>query len=82
MPPWFLLAFAAVVALNSSDMLSPAVVHAAVTASQGCLVLAIAGLGLRTSLANLRAVGWQPLALMIAQTAFLAAVVAALLAAT
>lgn len=82
MPPWFLLAFIAIVALNSGDMLSVAMLGGAVTASQGCLVLAIAALGLRTSLASLRAVGWQPLALMTAQTAFLAAVVAALLAAT
>lgn len=81
-PPAFLLAFIGMVALNSWRPLPTAFVGWASSVSQACLVLAIAALGLRTSLANLRAVGWRPLALMTAQTIFLAAVVCSLLIAT
>lgn len=78
-PPAFLLAFIAIVALNSLAPLPSAVVSWSSSASQACLILAIAALGLKTSLASLREVGWRPLALMTAQTAFLAGVVCALL---
>lgn len=81
-PPAFLLAFIGMVALNSWRPFPPAFVSWATGASQACLILAIAALGLRTSLASLREVGWRPLALMGAQTAFLAALVCALLLAT
>jgi uncharacterized integral membrane protein (TIGR00698 family) len=79
LPPWFLFAFVVVVALNSAHMLPVRVMSEAVQISQACLVLAIAALGLRTSLASLREVGWRPLVLMMAQTVFLALTVTALL---
>jgi uncharacterized integral membrane protein (TIGR00698 family) len=82
LPPWFLLAFIVVVSLNSAHLLSVRVVGSAVVGSQACLILAIAALGLRTSLAGLREVGWRPLLLMVGQTVFLAAAVAALLIVT
>lgn len=82
LPPWFLLAFLTIVTLNSAHLLAAPVVSNAVFGSQVCLILAIAALGLRTSLASLRDVGWRPLVLMAGQTVFLALVVAALLTAT
>ncbi len=82
LPPWFLLAFVAIVTLNSADVLSARVIGDAIFGSQVCLVVAITALGLQTSLASLREVGWRPLMLMTGQTVFLALVVAALLAAT
>lgn len=49
-------------------------------ASRWCLVIAIAALGMKTSLAALSRLGWRPVALMTAETVFLAALaVAALL---
>jgi len=81
-PPWFLTAFVIIVTLNSLHVLPAPLVRGAVESSQLCLVLAIAALGLRTSLATLQEVGWRPLALMVAQTGLLALVVAALLALT
>lgn len=78
-PPAFLLAFIVIVALNSLAPLPSAVVSWSSNASQACLILAIAALGLKTSFASLREIGWRPLALMAAQTAFLAGVVCALL---
>lgn len=82
LPPWFLVAFLAIVTLNSAHALPARVVVDAITGSQACLILAIAALGLRTSLASLREVGWRPLALMVGQTVFLALLVAILLAVT
>lgn len=82
LPPWFLLAFLLVVALNSAQMLPARIASNAVSTSQACLILAIAALGLRTSLASLREIGWRPLVLMVAQTTFLALTVTALLLVT
>jgi uncharacterized integral membrane protein (TIGR00698 family) len=81
-PPWFLLAFLGIVTANSLRLLPMPLVQVAVESSQACLVLAIAALGIHTSLGTLRDVGWKPLALMVAQTGLLAVVVASLLALT
>jgi uncharacterized integral membrane protein (TIGR00698 family) len=82
LPPWFLLAFAAIVTTRSLDLLPARVTQLAIEGSQLCLILAIAALGLRTSLGTIRDVGWRPFALMVTQTVFLALLVAALLAVT
>ena len=49
-------------------------------ASRWCLVIAIAALGMKTSLAALGKLGWRPVALMVAETVFLAALVLAVVA--
>ncbi|MGH7006115.1 MAG: hypothetical protein ACREIP_19400, partial [Alphaproteobacteria bacterium] len=41
--------------------------------SRWCLVIAIAALGMRTSLAALGTLGWRPVALMATETVVLAA---------
>ncbi len=77
MLPTFLVAFVALVILNSMGAI-PAEVAASMTeASRWCLVAAIAALGLKTSLQKLAVVGWKPIALMIAETLFIAIVIIA-----
>ena len=73
--PLFLLAFAALVAINSVGLLSKTMVDGANILSRWCLVTAIAALGMKTSFKALATAGWRPVALMIAETAWILAVV-------
>lgn len=73
--PLFLFGFAALVFAGSLGLLPPVVVDAASTASRWCLVTAIAALGMKTSFKNLVAVGWRPVALMVAETLWIGALV-------
>ena len=73
--PLFLLGFAALVAINSFGLLSKPVVDAASEVSRWCLVTAIAALGMKTSFKALIDVGWRPVAVMIIETVWLAALV-------
>jgi len=75
--PLFIVAFAALVAVNSSGMLPPWLHGHLLVASQWCLVAAIAALGMKASLRELATVGWRPLSIVIAETAFLALLVVA-----
>jgi uncharacterized integral membrane protein (TIGR00698 family) len=75
--PLFLLGFVALVALNSLHVLPPLLVSGATETSRWCLAMAIAALGMKTSFKDLFAVGWRPVALMIAETAWVAALVLA-----
>ena len=70
--PLFLLGFAVLVGINSTGVLPEAVVETLSTASRWCLVTAIAALGMKTSFRDLFVVGWRPIGLMVAETAFLA----------
>lgn len=71
--PWFAVAFAVLVAVNSLQVLPPAVPAFGNEASRWCLVVAIVGIGMKTQLKELATVGLKPVALMIGETAFLAA---------
>ncbi len=71
--PWFAVAFALLVAVNSLQVLPPAVPAFGNEASRWCLVAAIAGIGMKTQLKELATVGLKPVALMIGETTFLAA---------
>lgn len=71
--PWFAVAFALLVALNSTGWLPGAVVAAGKSASQMCLIAAMAAIGMKTHLKDILAVGWKPVALMVIETVFLAA---------
>jgi uncharacterized integral membrane protein (TIGR00698 family) len=71
--PGFLIAFLALVALNSAGFVPAAWQPAISGTSRACLVMAIAALGLKTSVSALREAGWRPLALMVGETAWLAA---------
>jgi uncharacterized integral membrane protein (TIGR00698 family) len=78
--PMFLVAFAVLVAVNSSGYV-PATVASAVQAASGwCLVTAIAALGTKTSLGDLAKVGWKPIAVMVGETLFVGLLVLAGLA--
>ncbi len=79
--PWFVVAFALLVGINSIWSLPASVLPLAETTSRFALVLAISAMGMRTSLKDLAAVGLIPVLLMVAETVFLACFVAALIAA-
>ncbi len=77
--PWFAVAFAVLVAINSTGWLPGAVVKGGSELSRWCLVAAIAGIGMKKQLKELATVGLKPVLLMLGETAFLAALVLALL---
>jgi uncharacterized integral membrane protein (TIGR00698 family) len=66
--PWFLTAFALLVAMNSIGLLPLFITESSNDLSRWCLVTAIAGLGMKTSFKNIMDVGWRPIALMLAET--------------
>jgi uncharacterized integral membrane protein (TIGR00698 family) len=74
--PLFLVGFAVLVALNSSGLLPRMATDLANDISRWCLVTAIAALGMKTSFKDLAAVGWKPIALMVLETAWIAAITA------
>lgn len=69
--PWFVVAFAALALLASFNILPQPVVSLAGAASQWLLLVAIAALGLKTSPSRLKAIGFRPLMVLVAQTVFL-----------
>ena len=75
--PLFLIGFVALVAVNSAGLLPAFAVNAATDVSRWCLVTAIAALGMKTSFKDLIAVGWRPVGLMLAETAWIALLVLA-----
>lgn len=66
--PHFLLGFIALVVLGSVIPLPAVVVSSVSDISRWCLLVAIAALGVKTSFAELFALGWKPLALILAET--------------
>ncbi|TCO81195.1 putative integral membrane protein (TIGR00698 family) [Plasticicumulans lactativorans] len=75
--PGFLLAFVALVVVNSLGLIPARIAGGLGELSRACLVAAIAALGIRTSLKRLALVGWRPIAALVAETVFLAALVLA-----
>lgn len=73
--PWFAVAFAVLVGLNSAGWIPANVQVAASEVSRWCLVIAIAAIGVKTSLKELSLMGAKPIALIVGETVFLAAVV-------
>lgn len=78
--PWFAVAFAALVAINSFGFIPASVTRAGSTVSQAFLVTAIAAIGMKTSLRSLVDMGLRPVLLVVGETLFLALVVMAGLA--
>lgn len=70
--PWFLWLFIGMVLLNSLGVLPAPVLHGINDVSRGCLVAAIAALGMKTSFAQLARAGWRPLALIAIETLWIA----------
>ena len=73
--PGFLIAFIVLVLLNSTQMIPPIWSAHASDASRACLVLAIAGAGLKTHPKDLMKLGWMPIAMLTAETVWLALLV-------
>lgn len=70
--PWFAVAFAALVVVNSTGWLPMALVSSGKSISQWCLITSMAAIGMKTHLKDILAVGWKPVALMVLETGFLA----------
>ena len=77
MVPWFLWLFAGMVVLNSVGALPTPVLAGINDVSRGCLVAAIAALGMKTSFAQLARAGWRPFALILVESLWIAGFVLA-----
>ena len=58
--PWFLVGFLAMISVNSLGLLTPAWTSRLVTANQFLLAVALAAMGLETSVSKLRTAGLRP----------------------
>jgi uncharacterized integral membrane protein (TIGR00698 family) len=72
LPP-FLLGFMLLVLANSAGVLAPAMTERLGQLSRLCLLVAISALGIKSSFEELASLGWRPVALMAAETLWLAA---------
>jgi len=73
--PSFLVAFIIIVCINSAGFIVAEISSFMVETSRWCLILAMVGLGMKSSFKELADMGWRPLALMVAETLFLAGLV-------
>jgi len=71
--PGFAVAFALLVAINSTGWLPDGLARGGGDVSRWLLVASIAGIGMKTQLKDLVTVGLKPVLLMIGETVFLAA---------
>ena len=70
--PFFLLMFVLLVAVNSMGLIPEAAQHVAGDLSGWALVTSISALGIKTSFEKIAELGWRPVALMVAETLFVA----------
>ena len=77
--PWFVVAFAVLVAINSAGLIPPALQQALPTLSTWLLVVSMAAIGMKSHLKEFATVGFKPIVLMVSETAFLALLVVAFL---
>ena len=73
--PWFVVAFAVLVVINSLGWIPQPAIAFGNDVSRWCLVAAIAGIGMKTQLSELVTVGIKPIVLMVGETIFLALLV-------
>jgi len=78
--PWFAVAFAALVVVNSLGWIPAPAIEAGSTLSRMCLVTAIAAIGMKTSLKSLVDMGLKPVMLMVVETLVLAGIVLGVMA--
>lgn len=78
--PWFCVVFFLLMLINSTGWVPKTVQSSAADLSQAFLVLAIAGVGLKTSLRDMTQLGWRPVILVVSVTLGLASMAAAYLA--
>jgi len=77
--PGFAVAFFVLACVNSTGWIPAAVTQLGNDLSRWALVIAISALGMKTQLKELASVGIKPIALMVGETIFLAALVMAML---
>ena len=77
--PWFAVAFALLVLVNSTSWIARPVADLGSDLSRWFLVAAIAAIGMKTRIRELATVGIKPVVLMLGETAFLAILVLVLL---
>lgn len=79
--PYFLFGFVLLMVLGSTGAMPPSVGERLADASRWCLILAMAAIGMKTPLAEMRSLGLRPVAILVIETALigLAGAVAALL---
>lgn len=70
--PIFLIGFIWFVMANSIGIIPAPATDWINHASRACLVMAIAALGVKTSFQSLASLGWRPVAMLVAETAWLA----------
>lgn len=80
--PWFAVAFVALMLLNSTGWVSAELTSVVSSTSQSFLVIAIAGVGLKTSLKDVTRLGWRPVAMIFLVTLGLAGLAGGYLTAT
>jgi uncharacterized integral membrane protein (TIGR00698 family) len=73
--PWFAVAFLIVAAVNSAGWIGEGLQSFGNELSRGCLAVAMSAIGMNTQLKDVIAVGLKPIALMIGEALFLAALV-------
>jgi len=73
--PWFVVAFALIVAVNSIGLIPAVVQHTLQTLSTWLLVISMAAIGMKSHLKDFATVGFKPIVLMVSETVFLAALV-------
>lgn len=78
--PWFAVVFGILVAVNSVGWIPAPAIAAGSEVSRWCLVIAIAAIGMKTSLKSLVDMGLRPVALVVAETVLLAGLVLAAIA--
>lgn len=76
-PPAFLAGFVALMLLNSAGLIPALVIDQLNALSRGCLVMAIAALGVKTSMRALASLGWKPVVMLVAETLWIAALMLA-----
>ncbi|WP_280156387.1 putative sulfate exporter family transporter [Piscinibacter sp. XHJ-5] len=77
--PWFVVAFALLVAINSTGLIPAGLQQALQTLSTWLLVIAMSAIGMKTNLKDVATVGFKPILLMLSETVFLAILVVAFL---
>lgn len=73
--PWFLVLFVVLALVRSYAGLPMSFVEATTEVSRWCFAIAIAAVGLKTSLGDFKHFGWQAIVLVLAETVFITAFV-------
>ncbi len=78
--PPFLIAFVALVVLNSMGVIPAEFTDILKDASKWCLVIAITAVGMKTSFKKIRSLGWRPIMLVVMETVSITALYVAVIA--